>query len=145
MDIGSLNEGTSEVNEGSAPIYNEISLKKPFNSWRECRKNVFRNYGDILKLISNHVDVKLLTQIKHILILVIPSLLQPIEREESKLQLKYQNLYRLDNIKLRIKNLKISFVGIIKEIVKVRKTIVNIIERKFFRRSLQTGMNYIVN
>lgn len=120
MSIGSLEDRTNDFQESSAPLHNEISLKKPFNSWRECRKTLFRNYNDILTLVNKHVDVKLLTHIKHILIWVIPSLLKPIGDAQSKLQTKPTNTYRLDNIKMRIKDTKVSFIGIIKQIVKVR-------------------------
>ena len=120
MSIGSANFDENEPQNKELSIINEVSIKKPFSSWKECRKSVLRNYNDILSTISKHVDIKHLILIQHVLVWLIPSLISPIEEVQCKLQSKYYRAFQFDHIKSRIKDTKISFVGIIKQIIKVR-------------------------
>jgi hypothetical protein len=119
MSVGELEENADDLNERSALLHNDLVITKPFNNWRECRKSTMRDYSDILMVLSKHVDIKQINQVKHMLMLVIPSVLKPIESEQNKLQTKYLRIYRFDHIKTRIKDTKVSLVGIVKEIIKV--------------------------
>jgi len=119
MSIASLDGDSKDAVDRSAPVINELEIKKPFNSWRECRKTIYRNYSDILNTINKHVDLRQLSLIQHVLIWVIPSLLKPIEDKQCKMQNKYYRAYRYDQIKTRIKDTKVSFIGIVKTIIKV--------------------------
>ena len=120
MSLGSFNGDENETQSKPINLINELTIKKPFNSWKECRKSVLRNYNDILSTISKHVDIKHLILLQHALVWVIPSLIKPIEEIQSKMQSKFYRAYQFDHIKSRIKDTKISFIGIIKQIIKVR-------------------------
>lgn len=120
MSVGEIEDRTNDFNEASFQNIHNLILKKPFDQWRECRKTLFRNYQDMLGLLTQHVDLKDLIQVKHLLIKVIPSIIQPSSRPQSKLQSKNFNMYNKESIELRLKDTKESFIGIIKEIYRVR-------------------------
>lgn len=142
MSLCSFKDENEEATEKAGVIANELAIKKPFNSWKECRKLVFRNYNDILSSINVHVDIKQLSLIKHILIWVIPSLIKPIEISQSKMQNKFYRIFNYDQIKCRIKDTKVSFIGIIKTIIRVSICIF-LSDRNFRKTKVRTRNRWI--
>lgn len=68
MSIGSFDENENTNLQGKqTPMNNELVINRPFNKWKECRMNVFRNYEDILMNINKNVDLKQIKLIQHVL------------------------------------------------------------------------------